>query len=249
MSTSNTSFTYKFKEKPENTQNWYFHDCVPSPSCPSISISHFSLWFNLIENFPDLSIGIVHVLVDIIWRMTVSWLAGDFLCRLIKFLQCLMSYASNYILVALSIDRFGAIVQPMSFSKRARWLLFSSWIISAIFSLPQFFFYEVIEVQGRLQCWIEFDEQWHWQLYMTLVSIFLFFIPVTIIACCYGLIIKKIWNRGSRRCTTNDVFNISLHRESSRGVIPRAKVKIVKMTFLIVVGEYFIVEIYVYWDH
>lgn len=171
--------------------------------------------------------------------MTVNWLAGDFLCKFIKFLQCFVIYASNYILVALSIDRFGAIVRPMSFSKRAKWLLGSSWILSAIFSIPQFYLYEITQVQGRTQCWIEFDEQWQWQLYMTLVSIFLFIIPVVIIVGCYGLIIKKIWNRGSRKRTTNDVFD-SLNRESSRGVIPRAKVKIVKMTFLIVVGEFLV---------
>ena len=32
-----------------------------------------------------------------------------------------------------------------------------------------------------LQCWINFPEQWHWRLYMTLVSTSLFFIPAVTI--------------------------------------------------------------------
>lgn len=182
------------------------------------------------------------MLVDIIWRITVSWLAGDFACKFIKFLQCLVIYASNYILVALSIDRFGAVVRPMSFTnarQRVRWLLFGAWAFSALFSLPQFYLYEVVEIQGRMQCWLEFDEQWHWQIYMTIVAFLLFFIPVTIISVCYGSIIKKLWMRGMRKRnnSNSDVFN-SFSRESSQGIIPRAKVKILKMTFLIVVGEF-----------
>lgn len=130
----------------------------------------------------------------------------------------------------------------MSFTnarQRVRWLLYGAWAISALFSLPQFYLYEVTEIQGRMQCWLEFDEQWHWQIYMTIVAVLLFFIPVTIISVCYGSIIKKIWMRGMRKRnnSNSDVFN-SFNRESSQGIIPRAKVKILKMTFLIVVGEY-----------
>lgn len=64
----------------------------------------------------DLSVGLFNVLVDIIWRFTVTWEAGNVACKVIKFLQCMTTYASTYVLVALSIDRYDAITHPMNFS-------------------------------------------------------------------------------------------------------------------------------------
>lgn len=64
----------------------------------------------------DLSVGLFNVLVDISWRITVSWEAGNLACKIIKFIQCMTTYASTYVLVALSIDRYDAITHPMNFS-------------------------------------------------------------------------------------------------------------------------------------
>jgi neuropeptide S receptor len=100
-----------------------------------------------------LSVGLLNVLTDIIWRITVTWEAGNLACKFIKFMQCLTTYASTYVLVALSIDRYDAITHPMNFSgswKRAKILVASAWILSALFSIPQFFLYEETLIQGEL---------------------------------------------------------------------------------------------------
>lgn len=56
--------------------------------------------------FPiDLLVGLLNVLTDIVWRITVSWRAGNVACKTIRFLQACVTYASTYVLVALSIDR------------------------------------------------------------------------------------------------------------------------------------------------
>lgn len=104
----------------------------------------------------DLSVGLLNVLTDIIWRITVSWEAGNFACKFIKFLQCLTTYASTYVLVALSIDRYDAITHPMNFSgswKRAKILVISAWVLSALFSAPQVLLYEETLIQGE-QEWV-----------------------------------------------------------------------------------------------
>lgn len=65
-----------------------------------------------------------------------------------------MTYASTYVLVALSIDRFDAITHPMNFSgswKRAKILVASSWLLSTLFSLPMFSLYEEKVIQGQMQ--------------------------------------------------------------------------------------------------
>uniref|UniRef100_A0A0A1WST8 Cardioacceleratory peptide receptor n=1 Tax=Zeugodacus cucurbitae TaxID=28588 RepID=A0A0A1WST8_ZEUCU len=65
----------------------------------------------------DLSVGLLHVLTDIIWRITISWRAGNIACKLIRFSQVCVTYSSTYVLVAMSIDRYDAITHPMNFSK------------------------------------------------------------------------------------------------------------------------------------
>ncbi|KAF4532242.1 hypothetical protein B566_EDAN004328 [Ephemera danica] len=190
----------------------------------------------------DLSVGLINVLTDIVWRITVSWNAGN----------VMVTYASTYVLVALSIDRFDAIKHPMNFSgswRRARALIATAWILSATFSAPIIFLYEERLVQDQLQCWIELHEPWHWQLYMSLVAVVLFVIPAIIISCCYAVIVATIWAQGrilTARTPAAKAARVKLtnghsgeeeadcRRASSRGLIPRAKIKTVKMTLVIV---------------
>ncbi|CRK97131.1 CLUMA_CG010528, isoform A [Clunio marinus] len=198
----------------------------------------------------DLSVGLFNVLTDIVWRITVTWEAGNIACKFIKYIQCLTTYASTYVLVALSIDRYDAITHPMNFSgswKRAKILVISAWVLSALFSTPQFFLYEETLIQDRTQCWIELGEQWRWQIYMSLVTIVLFIIPAIIISFCYAIIVKTIWEKGTylgstemgrkgaRNGNAADDDDSGSRRASSRGIIPRAKIKTVKMTFVIVI--------------
>ncbi|XP_055375115.1 cardioacceleratory peptide receptor [Condylostylus longicornis] len=190
----------------------------------------------------DLCVGLLNVLTDIIWRLTITWRAGNAACKIIRFSECCITYASTYVLVALSIDRYDAITHPMNFSgswQRARRLVILAWVVSAIFSIPILFLYEEAIIQGQSQCWIDLGLAWRWKLYMSLVSITLFFIPTIIISACYAIIIRTIWVKGSvfipaERAGRNSTCMAS-RRASSRGIIPRAKVKTVKMTFVIVI--------------
>lgn len=58
---------------------------------------------------------------------------------------------------------------------------------------------------GKQQCWIDFPELWHWQLYMCLVSVSLFIIPAAIIAGCYAFIILTIWSKSSVTMTKSKI--------------------------------------------
>nr|CAD7393268.1 unnamed protein product [Timema cristinae] len=145
----------------------------------------------------DLTVGLISVLTDIIWRITVTWHAGNLACKFIRFAQALVTYSSTYVLVALSIDRYDAITHPMNFSgrRRARVLVATAWVLSALFSIPIIILYEEKYVQGKLQCWIDFPEPWQWQLYMTSVAVALFIIPAIIISACYTVIVVTIWSK------------------------------------------------------
>jgi neuropeptide S receptor 1 len=56
----------------------------------------------------------------------------------------------------------------------------------------------LLVLPGRLQCWIEFSEQWQWQLYMTLVAVILFVVPALIISACYTVIVSTIWSKSKQ---------------------------------------------------
>ncbi|KAL1480204.1 hypothetical protein MTO96_051235 [Rhipicephalus appendiculatus] len=186
----------------------------------------------------DLGVGLVSVLTDIIWKTTVDWHGGNFGCKIVKFAQVLVTYSSTYVLVALSIDRYDAITRPMNFSgswRRARWLVALAWAASVAMSLPSIFLNGEALVHGRLQCWIEL-ELWQWQVYMTLVAGSLFFVPALLIAACYSVIVYTIWKR-SKILKGVHGKDMDTRRTSSRGVIPKAKVKTVKMTLIIVLAR------------
>ncbi|CAD7093388.1 unnamed protein product [Hermetia illucens] len=189
----------------------------------------------------DLFVGLLNVLTDIIWRITVSWRAGNSACKIIRFLQVCVTYASTYVLVALSIDRYDAITHPMNFSgswQRARRLVACAWVVSAVFSAPMLFLYEEKIIEGQTQCWIDLGKPWRWQLYMSLVSATLFAFPALIISACYAIIVRTIWVKGAVFIPTeraHGCMNPASRRASSRGIIPRAKVKTVKMTIVIVI--------------
>ena len=88
----------------------------------------------------DLFVTFFCNVTDAVWASTVQWLAGNAMCKLVKFLQVFGLYLSTYIIVIISIDRCYAILDPMSRNsapKRVRVLIILAWIISALFSSPQ----------------------------------------------------------------------------------------------------------------
>lgn len=91
-----------------------------------------------------------------------------------------------------------------------------------------------IVLQDMTQCWIDLGSPIQWKIYMSLVSFSLFIAPTLIIGGCYTVIVVTIWSQGAalRQGPTRDT-----RRASSRGLIPRAKIKTVKMTFVIVFGK------------
>lgn len=142
--------------------------------------------------------------------------------------------------------------------KRARHLVAGAWLLSALFSLPILVLYEEKLIQGHPQCWIELGSPMAWQIYMSLVSATLFAVPALIISACYAIIVKTIWAKGSIFVPAGRLSQLqqprlafviltwcfglnnlgfggaATRRASSRGIIPRAKVKTVKMTLTIV---------------
>ncbi|KAK3595393.1 hypothetical protein CHS0354_008825 [Potamilus streckersoni] len=67
----------------------------------------------------DLLVGLFHVSADIAEKSVITFHAGPAVCKIVKFMQATVVYASTFVLVSLSIDRVDAIARPMNFARRA----------------------------------------------------------------------------------------------------------------------------------
>lgn len=88
----------------------------------------------------DLIVTFLMMPLEIGWAATVMWMAGDFLCRFFSFFRIFGLFLSSNILICISLDRFYAIVCPLSAGKAARnmkFLLCGAWIVSILSAAPQ----------------------------------------------------------------------------------------------------------------
>lgn len=88
----------------------------------------------------DLLVTFMMMPLEIAWHATVVWLAGDAACRLMMFFRAFGFYLSSCILVTISLDRYFAIMHPLSINdatRRGKIMLACSWILSFISSIPQ----------------------------------------------------------------------------------------------------------------
>lgn len=144
---------------------------------------------------------------QIAWNATVSWLAGDFLCRLCSFLRIFGLYLSGFILMCISLDRYYAVVHPLSITNagiRCRYMIATAWISSLLCSLPQslIFHVETHPIFNWYQQCVTFNSfpNPEWELaYNYFGFVFLYAIPLFTIVVCYLCILCKIWRVNSEK--------------------------------------------------
>lgn len=88
----------------------------------------------------DLLVTTFCILTDAVWMLTVQWYAGNFLCKVVKFMQMFSLYLSTFVLVLIGFDRLCAVRFPMGRArakKDVRKGIVCIWTISAVFSSPQ----------------------------------------------------------------------------------------------------------------
>ena len=88
----------------------------------------------------DLLVTFLMMPLEIGWAATVMWIAGDILCRFFMFFRIFGLFLSSNILICISLDRFYAIVCPLSSGKAIRnmkIMLWTAWIVSILSAAPQ----------------------------------------------------------------------------------------------------------------
>lgn len=201
--------------------------------------------------FADLVVAFFQVLPQFSIEITHRFRGTDFLCRSVKYLQVVGMFASAYMIVTLTIDRYHSVCKPMvSFLKSSfrRYLsIGTAWLISLAFSSPQLFIFSLREVEdNQYDCWATFIEPWGSRIYISWITLSVFVLPAVI------LLYSQI-----RICTTI-YFNIKRKalqtgRAGTKGV-SKAMLKTVKMTFVIIMAytlcwsPFFVVQLWSAWS-
>lgn len=87
-----------------------------------------------------LIVGVACCGVNWMATLTIEWIGGDLLCRAAQFAQALGLYATSYLILAISVDRCLAVLDPIGSAQTVRRrlvLALSAWAFGALFSLPQ----------------------------------------------------------------------------------------------------------------
>ncbi|XP_020312291.2 arg8-vasotocin receptor-like [Oncorhynchus kisutch] len=215
----------------------------------------------------DLVVAFFQVLPQICWEITFRFYGPDFLCRIVKHLQVMGMFASTYMMVMMTLDRYIAICHPLKTlqqpTQRSYIMIISTWMSSLVLSMPQYFIFSLSEIKNGSEvydCWGHFIEPWGVKAYITWITVGIFLIPVFILMIFYGFICHSIWKNIKYKTKKTPVGGASKNglmgknSVSSVTTISRAKLRTVKMTFVIVLAyiicwsPFFIVQMWSVWD-
>lgn len=88
----------------------------------------------------DLIVTFVMIPLEIAWRLTVQWTAGNAICKIMQVLRAFGPYLSSMVLVCISVDRYFAVLHPLKIhdaQRRGKVMLAVAWYISMVSSVPQ----------------------------------------------------------------------------------------------------------------
>ncbi|XP_064168121.1 gonadotropin releasing hormone receptor 4 [Anguilla rostrata] len=188
----------------------------------------------------DLLVTFVVMPLDAVWNITVQWLAGDAACRMLMFLKLLAMYSGAFVTVVISLDRQSAILDPLAINeakKKNKVMLAVAWAMSAFLSVPQMFLFHNVTItvpDNFTQCSTRgsFTEHWQETVYNMFTFSCLFLLPLAIMISCYTRILMEI----SKRMTKGKASSKEVHLRRSKNNIPKARMRALKMSIVIVVS-------------
>ncbi|XP_031345961.1 gonadotropin-releasing hormone II receptor-like isoform X2 [Photinus pyralis] len=166
-----------------------------TPSRINIMLMHLAI--------ADLLVTFLMMPLEIGWSATVSWKAGDVVCRIMAFFRMFGLYLSSFILVCISMDRYYAVIKPLSFSgvdKRGKVMLMIAWFGSTICSSPQAVVFHV-EIHPNVtwykQCitYHSFPTDEYELVYLIFGMVAMYAFPLIVFIYCYGAILLEIFRR------------------------------------------------------
>ncbi|XP_069819641.1 probable G-protein coupled receptor 150 [Dendropsophus ebraccatus] len=207
----------------------------------------------------DLYVSLMTLFSQIVWElMEDEWLAGDVFCRIFKVFQVSGLMASSNIIAIVALERHHVIMNPLSTPLPTRCFAALGWLLALLLSIPQAFVFRAVYTEEGSRCRNVFGQlpRWHFQVYIIYSSVTVFFLPFCILTVAYIRILWIIWRKGRTSKTPKNNFGDwefqvtkrPLKVMATNSCIPRAKIKTLKMTLVIIILfivcglPYFIVE-------
>uniref|UniRef100_A0A8C1WCG9 Si:dkey-178o16.4 n=1 Tax=Cyprinus carpio TaxID=7962 RepID=A0A8C1WCG9_CYPCA len=215
----------------------------------------------------DLVVAFFQVCPQLMWDITDRFIGPDLVCRLVKYLQIVGMFASTYMIVVMTVDRYQAICNPMvTFQRRrARWNLpvCVAWLASFVFSVPQLFIFSRVQIApGVYDCWAQFIQPWGPKAYVTWTTLMIFLVPIVTVTVCQvricralqiNLYLKTQQQQQQQGRAEGHPHPLS-SRTSNVASVSKSRIKTVKMTVVIVLAytvcwaPFFTVQLWSVWD-
>ncbi|EDO46084.1 predicted protein [Nematostella vectensis] len=166
----------------------------------------------------DLAITLICIPFDIpVQENGYKWPYGAFMCKIMYPLQTMCMFASIFTLVAVSLNRFWAIVYPLrqEMSKsQATIIIILIWFISSGLTVP---YVTVLELKNGDDCSESWPEPGYRKAYTACIFVVQYLLPLTLIAFAYLKIGFEL-----RKCVGTRTANSALERakqEDTRKVV------------------------------
>ncbi|XP_066519607.1 vasopressin V2 receptor [Hoplias malabaricus] len=196
----------------------------------------------------DLGVAFFQVCPQLVWEITDRFVGPDPVCRAVKYLQVVGMFASAYMIVAMTVDRYGAVCDPMARLRRGGRAsctapVCAAWGVALAGGLPQVFIFSRVQVApGVFDCWAEFTEPWGLQAYVTWTALAVFVVPVGAVLVCQVQICRAVRASGEA------------HSQTRASGVSKARAKTVRMSVVIVLAyifcwsPFFTVQLWSVWD-
>lgn len=180
----------------------------------------------------DTMVSTLNVTFNYTYMLNVDWPFGNLYCKISQFVAILSICASVFTLMAISIDRYIAIMDPLRprMGKRSTLCIAAAiWIVGIIISCPMLFFFTTYDMPDRVVCYSEWpDGPTNHSLieyvYNVVFMFLTYFLPIGSMTFTYARIGFELWGSKSiGECTQRQLENI------------KSKRRVVKMMVVVVV--------------
>ncbi|XP_072171479.1 bombesin receptor subtype-3-like [Diadema setosum] len=147
--------------------------------------------------FADLMVLLLSVPYKVIYRFTLTWPFGNIWCKVVNHLAISCGLVSVYALVALSADRYHAIVRPTRYSGarntcKLTTLVGSLWVIALALGIPPFVWsHQQLTIHPEVvYCFL--DKGDYARAYTLIFCIVMFVFPLLLISIYYSLVAWRL---------------------------------------------------------
>ena len=200
----------------------------------------------------DMSVCVFAILPSIMIEIYPEWNLGNFMCKIVMFLQGAALISTGNMVMLLAADRHQAVRNPLSAFYCAWKLVAIAWAIAGTFAVPQLIVWQTVSKHNMTRCGTKLSQQPVAKtLYLVYVSIITFFIPLVAMCVAYCRIFKKIHDKAMETSGKKSTKKgkMEMGRSGGTGALTKAKKKTLKMsiviisTFIVCSVPFFVVEV------